>query len=110
MTIPVTDENPATEGSANLLTFAHGLFLEAAENLAAAIARSRDDATLTPKAALGAAKDMTAAFHTVMAERTRIDAIRSKTAGVAGEGTLDLDAARSEIGRRLARLRNAAGG
>ncbi len=111
MTIPVTDQGPGTqEGLGNLLAFAQGLFLEAAENLAAAIAQVQSEPAAMPKAASVAARDLTAAFHTVMAERTRIDGIRTKIDSVAGNETLDLDAARSQIGSRLARLRVTAGG
>ncbi len=62
------------------------------------------------KAATQAAKDLRTAFHTLMEERTRVDKLRKQTAGAAASGALDFDAARIEIGRRLARLRAAGSG
>jgi len=57
-----------------------------------------------------ATKDLRAAFQTVMEERARLERLCKQGATAAGEGALDLDAARAEIGRRLARLRDARGG
>lgn len=57
-----------------------------------------------------AVRDLRAATSLVLEERTRLDKLRKETAGGAHGGTLDLDAARDEIGRRLACLRRAAGG
>lgn len=59
------------------------------------------------RAAAQAVKDLRAAFQMVMEERGRVEKLRKQVAGV-GEGrALDLDAARAEIGRRLACLRDA---
>ncbi|KFI33135.1 hypothetical protein CG51_16420 [Haematobacter missouriensis] len=43
----------------------------------------------------------------VITEREKIDKLRRQETGGTGGGALDLDAARDEIGRRLARLRDA---
>ncbi|MEZ5913086.1 MAG: hypothetical protein R3D84_13470 [Paracoccaceae bacterium] len=51
-------------------------------------------------------KALQAAFH----ERMRVEKLRNSTGGAAGAGALDFDAARAEIGRRLARLRDAGDG
>ncbi|MBD1205536.1 MAG: hypothetical protein O9292_08975 [Rhodobacteraceae bacterium] len=47
------------------------------------------------------------ALAVVLDERVRVDRLRNEVAGVVGGRALDLDAARVEIGRRLARLRDA---
>lgn len=56
------------------------------------------------------ARDLRDAAQLVLEERSRLDKLRKDAAGGAGAGALDLDAAREEIGRRLACLRHAAGG
>ncbi|MFG6081224.1 hypothetical protein ACEUZ9_001841 [Paracoccus litorisediminis] len=55
-------------------------------------------------------RDLRAAAHMVLEERGKVDKLRKDAAGNVGAGALDLAAARDEIGRRLARLRGAAGG
>jgi len=65
------------------------------------------------KAALQAVRDFRMAYQIAMDERTRVDKLRRQVAGQAGLGVgsgVDLDAARDEIGRRLARLRDAGSG
>jgi hypothetical protein len=52
-------------------------------------------------------RDLRSMFQTFMDERTRVDKLRQQTAGVVRGHALDFDAARDEIGRRLARLRDA---
>lgn len=83
------------------------LYREAAEELIRAIMAVRaGDLDQTP-AAKSAVKGLKDAFQTVMEERNRVEKLRKQVAGAAGTGTLDLDAARDEIGRRLALLRAA---
>jgi precorrin-6x reductase len=65
---------------------------------------TRADATAEIKAQ---ATDLRKAIQTVFEERHRLDRILEKNAGEHGGTGYDLDAARSEIGRRLARLRAA---
>ena len=55
-------------------------------------------------------RDLKDAAGWVMQERAQVDKLRKQIAGAAGTGRLDLDAARDEIGRRLACLRDARGG
>ncbi|WP_347267255.1 permease [Paracoccus sp. (in: a-proteobacteria)] len=50
------------------------------------------------------------ATQLVLEERSKVDKLRKDAAGQVGAGALDLDAARDEIGRRLACLRRAGGG
>ena len=57
-----------------------------------------------------AVRDLRVATALVLEERTRVDKLRKDIAGDVGPGTLDLDAARDEIGRRLACLRRTGGG
>ena len=65
-----------------------------------------DDAKETGKVA----RDLRVAAGLVLEERNRVDKLRKDIAGGIGAGALDLDAARDEIGRRLACLRRAGGG
>ncbi len=83
---------------------------DAAEDLAAAIAAARDGHLGDAKAATLAVRDLKQAFYALMEERNRVEKLRKQIAGDVGTGSLDLDAARHEIGRRLACLRDAGGG
>lgn len=56
------------------------------------------------------ARDLRDAAALVLEERSRLDKLRKDAAGGVGGAVLDLDAARDEIGRRLACLRRAGGG
>ncbi|MEH7827591.1 hypothetical protein [Gemmobacter denitrificans] len=79
--------------------------------LAAATEKVRRGEFGEAKTAMQAVRDLRAAFQLVMEERNRVDKLRKQVAGVAsGAGELDFAAARSEIGRRLARLRDAGPG
>lgn len=62
------------------------------------------------KEAVRLARELRAATQLMLEERNRVDKLRKEIGGVGAGGALDLDAARSEIGRRLACLRRAAGG
>lgn len=66
---------------------------------------SIEDAEKTAKAV----RDLRVAAGLVLEERNRVDKLRKDIAGGVGAGQLDLDAARDEIGRRLACLRRARG-
>ena len=96
------------------ITVADGLFfsyvrdLEAYQDaLAAGSSASVDPAEL--KKATQVARGVREAIHMMMTERDRVDKLRKDIAGGVGGGSLDLDAARDEIGRRLACLRRAGG-
>lgn len=94
-----------------LLRATEDLYREVACELAEATRKLRDGELGEVRTAVQAVKDLRAAFQMVMDERTRVDKLRKQVAGVAGgAGELDLAAARDEIGRRLARLRDAGGG
>jgi hypothetical protein len=94
----------------SFLERAQQIFDGAAAEVAAALARLGPDRPETTGPALRAVRDLQAAFGLLMEERVRVDRLRREVAGVVGERSLDLDAARDEIGRRLARLRDAGGG
>ena len=83
------------------------LFREAAEELARVINKIKigqfEEARVTPSA-MG---NLRAAFQLVQEERGRFEKRCKQVAGAIGTGTIDLHAARDEIGRRLARLRDA---
>lgn len=59
------------------------------------------------KKAVEAARTVRDAIQLLMVERNKVDKLRKEIAGGVGGGSLDLDAARDEIGRRLACLRRA---
>lgn len=94
----------------DLLATTETIYRDAAIELARAVKAARTDAAGETKAVIQAVRDMKSAFQSVMDERTRVEKLRNQTAGVIGESILDLDAARDEIGRRLARLRDAGDG
>lgn len=96
--------------TAELLDATEEMFRDAGTELARAVRAAKSGAAGDAKAALQAARDLKNAFQLVMEERTKIEKLRKETAGVIGEEILDLDAARDEIGRRLARLRDAGAG
>jgi hypothetical protein len=62
------------------------------------------------KKAMDTAKTVREAVQLLMAERNKVDKLRKDIAGGVGGGSLDLGAARDEIGRRLACLRRAGAG
>ncbi|HBU16508.1 MAG: hypothetical protein A2092_13075 [Rhodobacteraceae bacterium GWE1_64_9] len=99
-------------GPEALLQASEDLYRDIALELAAATQRLREGELDEVKAAVKAVKDLREAFQIVMDERTRVDKLRKQVAGAAagGTGELDFAAARAEIGRRLARLRDAGGG
>jgi len=94
----------------DLLEATEGLFRETAEELIRAVNKIRAGQTDEVKTAVGAVRDLKAAFQLVMDERTRVDKLRKQVAGAVRGSELDFDAARDEIGRRLARLRDAGNG
>ena len=113
----VQDDDESAEsgqGSEEVLAATEVLFREAALALAQALTRLRAGEMDEAKAALQAAKDLKAALQMVMDERTRLEKLRKQIAGggggSGGGAHFDLAAARAEIGRRLARLREAGGG
>lgn len=101
---------PAPPTQAEILEQALRVFERAAEEVALAIGRLRANHADGPQRTVQAVRELQAALMVLMDERVKVDRLRSEVAGVVGERALDLDAARDEIGRRLARLRDAGGG
>ncbi|MBZ4024029.1 hypothetical protein CKO11_16390 [Rhodobacter sp. TJ_12] len=104
-----------TDPPADLLAETEELYRAVAAELAAAMQRLRrvktqEGKTQEAKTAAQAAKDLRTAFQMVMEERVRVEKLRRQVAADVPASALDLDAARTEIGRRLACLRDAAGG
>lgn len=95
---------------AELLDHALRVFDAAAADVAAALAGLQRSGGEGSHRTLQAVRDLQAALAVLMDERVKIDRLRNQVAGVVGGRPLDLDAARDEIGRRLARLRDAGGG
>tara|TARA_R110002096_G_scaffold155130_24_gene319470 strand:- start:2760 stop:3083 length:324 start_codon:yes stop_codon:yes gene_type:complete len=94
----------------DLLAFSENLYLEAAADLKQAVLNAGKEPPGDGKAVITALKELRTAFHTVMEERNKLEKYR-RQAGAGAAGTeLDLDAARLEIGRRLALLRNVSDG
>lgn len=75
--------------------------------LEAAVAELRDEACLDPRTVMGDLKVMNTAFAHALQMEAKARENGEKFAGRAGTGALDLDAARAEIGLRLACLRSA---
>lgn len=61
------------------------------------------------KDAMKLARELRAATQMMLEERNKVEKLRKEIAGSVGDGCFDLDAARDEIGRRLACLRRAGG-
>ncbi len=86
------------------------LFRDMAEEMALALRRFREGDFSEAKGGQRGAQGSSGGYHLVMDERTRVEKLRKQVAGVVHDYALDFDAARDEIGRRLARLREAGGG
>jgi len=93
-----------------LLQHAEDLFRSIAEEVYGALMRVQAGDLAETKASAQAAKELRDTFRTLMDEGTRVAKLRKQVVGVVGGQELDFDAARDEVGRRLARLRDAGGG
>lgn len=114
-----TEKGPAAGAVADMdpgeaIAVAEGLFWSYVKDLKRheAALEARQSGAVDPaelKEAMQTAKVVREAVGLLMAERNRVDKLRKDIAGGVGGGSLDLDAARDEIGRRLACLRRAGG-
>lgn len=99
-------------GPHEAIAVAEGLFWSYVRDLKRheAALEAREQGAVDPaelKEAMQTAKILREAVGLLMAERNKVDKFRKDIAGGVGGGSLDLDAARDEIGRRLACLRRA---
>ena len=104
MTINFTtgDQTPT-----DLLATTEEWLKEAAHDLASAVQAIKAGRFEQIKDATTSIRDLKAAVSLANDERNRVEKLRKQVAGELGPGQLDLDAARVEVGRRLARLRDA---
>lgn len=100
------DETP----SVDMLTEVENLYRTTAEELIVAVNAIKQGQFQEVKTTSQSVRDLKAAYFLVMEERGKVEKLRKTFAGSVGTGSLDLHAARDEIGRRLARLRDAAAG
>jgi UDP-2,3-diacylglucosamine pyrophosphatase LpxH len=107
MTIKFRDGD---EPPVDVLVATEDYLRETAETLVRAVQDLRANRTSDIKAAQQSVRDVRALFQMVMDERTRVEKLRKQVAGVVHGHALDFDGARDEIGRRLARLRDAGTG
>lgn len=94
----------------DLAEVTEGLLREAAEELARALQKIKSGKLEEVKATPALTRNVKDAFELVQEERGRFDKLRKQVAGTVGTRALDFHAARDEIGRRLARLRDAGEG
>ncbi|WP_431300155.1 hypothetical protein [Tabrizicola sp. BL-A-41-H6] len=107
MTIRLSDGDAVPD---DVLAVADDLYRMAAEELYRTIQAIRTGQMSEVKAAQTAVRDLRTTALQVLEERTKVDKLRKQIAGHVGAGgALDFDAARAEIGRRLACLRDAGG-
>ena len=114
MTIRFTegDGDPAcaSEAATGALNLTEELYRIAVEELNEAFAGTREGRFELAKEGRRAVRDLADLSKALLEERRNVEKLRKELAGGgAGDGALDLGAARDEIGRRLARLRAARG-
>jgi hypothetical protein len=108
MTEARADASPTDE---DVLAVAEALYREAAVELHRTISAIRGGQFGEVKAAQTAIRDLRATASQVLEERGKVDKLRKNRGGQVGAGgAVDFAAARSEIGRRLACLRDAGSG
>ncbi|KPU84202.1 hypothetical protein JI58_05250 [Marinosulfonomonas sp. PRT-SC04] len=82
-----------------------GRMLRRAEEI---ITTLEDENSCASKEAAVRIRDLGKAMQTTLDERSKLEKLRKNNAGIVHDYALDFDAARDEIGRRMARLRDAA--
>lgn len=107
MSMNFSAKDVADMASTKIIEGAAGFLEEAAVELMAAINAAKEGDLDQAKAAVQAVKDYKTALDWILSERNRLERDRRKLCGVLGASELDLGAARDEIGRRLACLRDA---
>ena len=104
-----TYDPPTSEDTAELVAETRILFRRSATALAKRINALEEADAPDAKATSAVVKDMRQAFGWVMEESKNVEKVEKSLAAAGGPVGYDLDAARSEIGSRLARLRAARG-
>lgn len=99
-----------TDPVVDVVTIADELFQSFARDLTHLRHKIQAGETDDIKESARLVRDLRAATQLVLEERNRVDKLRKDVAGNVGSGAYDLDAARDEIGRRLACLRRAGTG
>lgn len=107
MTLTLTKGEPPP---VDLVAFSENLFLDTAERLSALIQRLEDGETAKAAEGVSTIKELRNLYQIVEFERERLEKLRKQISGAVAAGDYDLHAARDEIGRRLACLRDAGGG
>lgn len=102
--------SPGEELPVDLLAQVEQIYRTTVEELVTAVNAIKAGKFDQVPAAGKTARDLKDAAAWIMDERGKVDKLRKQIAGAVGTGTLDLHAARDEIGRRLACLRDAAAG
>lgn len=94
----------------DLLAHSEEWLREAAQKLADTVEAIKAGDFGQEKQAIDSIKSLKQAVFMAIEEGNRVEKLRKQVAGSAGSGAFDLDAARDEIRRRLARLRDAGAG
>ncbi|MFN3642325.1 MAG: hypothetical protein ACK4TB_05295 [Gemmobacter sp.] len=92
------------------LSGAWELYTTAAEIFTVLLREVREEHKDNAREVMTYARDLKDALKLVLNERAAIDKLRKDYGGIGDGPGLDFDAARAEIGRRLACLRDAGGG
>ena len=93
-----------------VLTVTEDWLREAAEGIAQTVLAVKRGEFAQVKEADSHVRALRAALQLFIDERNRVEKLRKQVAGAVGAAGLDFDAARDEIGRRLARIRDAGTG
>ena len=106
MTLRLSAEEPSPK---SLILETEELYREIAGEVFAALRKIRSGEWDT-KGTTQSIRDLRAFLQFALEERTKVAKLSKQEAGVVHDYALDFDAARIEIGRRLACLRDAGGG
>ena len=90
----------------SMISATETLYQDLAEEIVQALAKLKAG-EWDPKGTTHSVKEMRSTLRLVLEERMKIAELGKRGAGAAYDYALDFDAARAEIGRRLARLRDA---
>ena len=108
--IMVDDPGAIPAAGATMLLTVEGIYCRVVDKVEAVLDKVAAGGLGDAQETLQAVTELRAAYGILMEERAKVDKLRKQVAGVVGGQSLDLDAARDEIGRRLARLRDAGSG